>query len=149
MDASVWIRIGRNHPPDRFPTLWKLLEEDVKAGRLRSPQEVLHELEQGEDDLAERLRIWKDLFVPLSEELQAEVVRVNSRCPTLVDPESDRNKADPFVVALAKLMECVAVTNERQRASTTAPMKIPHACAVLGLRYLDWFGFLRDRNWRF
>ena len=64
VDASIWIRIGRNHPPDIFISLWQRLDASVAAGDLVSPDEVLHELERGTDDLAEILSTRVGLFLP-------------------------------------------------------------------------------------
>jgi hypothetical protein len=144
----VWIRIGRNHPRDIFVTLWERLEGGIADGSIRSPEEVVHELEQGDDDLAEQLKGAGGLFVPLAQPLQDAVREVMVRCSSLADPASDRNRADPFVVGLARLRGGIVVTEEKPRRADTAPMKIPDACGVFGLPYLNWFGFLRDRGWR-
>lgn len=147
-DASVWIRVSRNHPPDIFVSLWERLDAEIAAGQIRSPDEVLHELEHGDDDLGERLSQWADLFVPLTDDLQAAVARVMSECPTLTEPESDRNRADPFVVALGSSTSGVIVSNEKHRRANSPRMKIPDACDILGLPHVDWFGYLRSQGWR-
>lgn len=41
VDASIWIRIGRNHPPDIFVSLWERLDAAIAVGDLISPDEVL------------------------------------------------------------------------------------------------------------
>jgi hypothetical protein len=147
-DANIWIHLGRNHPQDIFVTLWSRIDGAIQAGEVCSPDEVCQELAQGTDELADDLRQRNGLFVPLTADLQAAVGNVMAQCPSLTDPESERNRADPFVVALAGLRQGVVVSNERSRRAATAPMKVPDACSHLGIRHLDWFGFLRERNWR-
>ena len=109
---------------------------------------MLHELEQGEDDLSERLALRNGLFVPLTGEVQTAVAYVMGQCPSLTDPESDRNRADPFVVALGSCQQGVVVTDERARKPGSPRMRIPDACNHLGLSHTNWFGFLRARGWR-
>lgn len=143
----MWIHIGRYHPSDIFVSLWAHVDESIAAGLIRSPDEVLRELEQGNDNLAVQLSSRLDLFTPLDPALQASVTDVLARCPTLVDPESDRNRADPFVVALANQNQGIVVTNEKARRGTTGRSKIPDACALFGLRNVDWLSFLREIGW--
>jgi len=147
-DANIWIHLGRHHPQDIFVTLWQRIDAAIRNGEVCSPDEVCQELAQGTDGLAEELRRHDGLFVPLTNDLQAAVGNVMSQCPTLADLESERNRADPFVVALANLQNGVVVTNEKPRRANNGPMKVPDACAHFGLRQVDWFGFLREKNWR-
>ena len=64
VDASIWIRIWRNHPPDIFVSLWEKLDAAIAAGDLVSPDEVLQEIQRGEDTLAEVLSSRSRLFSP-------------------------------------------------------------------------------------
>lgn len=113
-----------------------------------SPREVLYELERGDDTLAAFLAERAGLFVPLDETQVMAVAEVVRDCPGLVDPEAEIVRADPFVVALARARRGTVVTRERPRRSSSAPFKIPDACAHYGLACLDWFGFLREVGWQ-
>lgn len=148
VDTNIWIRIGQHHPPDIFVTLWQRLDAAIAAGDLVSPEEVLHELERGTDDLADTFSAKPSLFAPLDEPQMAAVAEVMQACPTLVNVEGERNRADPFVVALARVQQGTVVTDERARRAPTAPFKIPDACAHYGIPCLDWFGFLREAGWQ-
>lgn len=147
LDTNIWIRVGQHHPPDIFVTLWQHLDAAISAGDLISPEEVLHELERGSDDLAARIGARAGLFLPLDDPQMEAVADVMRACPTLVDPDGERNRADPFVVALAHVRNGTVVTDERPRKGATAPFKIPDACAHFQVRWLDWFGFLREVGW--
>ena len=147
-DASIWIHINRYHPPDIFTSLWSRLLESVSSGHLLSPDEVLHELEKGVDDLAERLKRIDRLFVALEEEVQFAVSRVMKECPGLCDVEADRNRADPFVIALAMVRSGTVVSAEGRRRSNVARPRIPDACERVGVAHIDWFGFLRAQEWK-
>jgi hypothetical protein len=147
LDASIWIRIGRHHPPDIFKRLWTALDGAIASGVVCSPEEVLHELARGTDGLDKLLSGKKGLFIPLDEPLQVAVAAVLAECRTLAEPEAERNRADPFVVALAQLHGHTVVTGERPRRDPSGRMKIPDACDRLGIPWMDWFAFLRATGW--
>jgi hypothetical protein len=83
----------------------------------------------------------------------------------LVDPRdtTGMNEADPFVVALALMLEqrdlddlrrrtnlqarCVVVTHERRRKSTAQPAKIPDVCDFYELSCVEWLGFLKNERY--
>jgi hypothetical protein len=149
-DSSVWIHAGRYNPADipvYAASIWANIDILIQNGDLHSPEEVLHELQDGYDALAVDLQTRDGLFVPLTPELQQTTRRVLAQCPSLFDPEGDRNRGDPFVVGLAVLSEGVVVTGERPRRAATGRLKIPDACGQFGIRYVDWYGFLREQAW--
>jgi hypothetical protein len=102
-DSDIWIRFARNHPIDIFVSLWDRIDDCVKDGQLISPVEVAAELDKGVDGLAKELKLRHGLFVPLDDALQLATTDVLAQCPSLADPDSEHNRADPFVVALAKI----------------------------------------------
>ena len=148
VDASIWIRIWRNHPPDIFVSLWEKLDAAVAAGDLVSPDEVLQELQRGEDTLAEVLRSRTRLFLPLDDAQMLAVADVVQKCHGLVNEEAERGRADPFVVALARVRHGTVVSGERPRRTATSPFKIPDACSQYGIPCIDWFQFLREMGWQ-
>jgi hypothetical protein len=147
-DTSVWIDLFRGYPPDLFPGLWARIDAAIASGQLVSPHEVLVELDNGNDAIAPILKAKAGLFAPLDTALQAEVTSVLARCPTLVDAGATRDKADPYVVALAVLRSATVVTGEKPAKPNAARMKIPDACAASGVTALDLFAFLRAEGWR-
>lgn len=108
----------------------------------------MQELERGSDDLAATVGARAGLFLPLDDPQMQAVADMMRACPTLIDPEGERNRADPFVVAPARVRSGTVVTDERPRKAATAPFKIPDACAHYRIRCLDWFGFLREVGWQ-
>ncbi len=129
IDTSIWIHVGRHHPPDIFRSVWQGFDTAIAVGNVVSSEEVLHELEPGDDTLAASLGARPRLFEPL-------------------DEEAERGRADPFVVALARVRGGTVMTRERPRRASSAPFRIPDACAHYGLTCLDWFGFLREVGWQ-
>ena len=64
LDTSIWIHVRTHYPPDLFTNLWEQLDGSIATGEIRSPEEVLHELERGTDDLPALLAAREGLFVP-------------------------------------------------------------------------------------
>ena len=67
IDTSIWIHLGRHHPPDIFRSLWQEFDSAIAVGTVVSPEEVLHELERGDDTLATSLGARPGLFATLDE----------------------------------------------------------------------------------
>ena len=147
IDTSIWIHLARHYPPDIFRSVWQGLDSAIAAGTVISTAEVLRELELGDDGLAASLVTRSGLFVPLDDAQVTAATEVVRACPGLVDEEAERGRADPFVVALARVRAGTVVTGERPRRASSAPFRIPDACAHYGLACLDWFGFLREVGW--
>lgn len=148
IDTSIWITIWQNHPPDIFTGLWAQIDAAIAAGHLRSCEEVLYEVEKGTDDLGKFLKQRAGLFAPLDEALQAAVGEVNAACDDLADDDGERNRADPFVVALARVLNGTVVTGEKARKDANGRRKVPDACAALQVPCQDWFTFLREVKWK-
>lgn len=111
IDTSAVIRLRReDYPPDVFPGLWKQLDRLFHNGRIVAPDEVLRELHQKDDDVHAWAVAQSGMFVPLDEGIQKAVADTMSRCPALVKPSERRGKADPFVIALARVRNLTVVT---------------------------------------
>lgn len=150
LDSSVLIYIGRHMPDDVFQTPWKLLRDGIASGHLCSPEEVRVELKRGNDTLLLKLDPIKGLWVPLDDGLGKATERVNEVAPRLADPESERSKGDPFVVALGLYQKRAVVSLERPRKDQkNGPHKIPDACKELDIECLDFFNFCRKEGWKF
>jgi len=112
---------ARHYPPDVFPSLWSLIEEMIKVGELLSPDEVLVELSQKDDTVHRWAKANSAMFVPLDEDIQRATQDILDQFPRLVGAMKDRNRADPFVIALAKVKDAIVVTGERVSGLGTAP----------------------------
>jgi hypothetical protein len=109
--VGAWVRL---YPPDVFPALWENLDQLIDSGEVVAPEEVLNELEAKEDDLFAWARERRDLlFVPLDEDQMAATTEILREFPRLVGELADRNRADPFVIALARVRGLVVVSEER------------------------------------
>ncbi len=140
-----WVRY---YPPDVFPSLWSQLEEMIKTGELLSPDEVLLELGQKDDEVHNWAKANSTMFVPLDEEIQNATQEILSQFPRLVGAMKDRNRADPFVIALAKVKAATVVTGERS-SGTPDRLRIPNVCDHFRISHRTLLQLIRDKRWTF
>ncbi len=147
-DTSALIECwSRSYPPDVFPGLWRKLEVSIAHKTVLCPDEVRIELARQDDALADWVDAHPYLFVPLDAAIQVATSEVLAAHPMLMKATKNRNGADPFVIALARVRGLIVVTEER--GGTTAKPKIPSVCAALGVRCMSLLGFIRAQGWKF
>ncbi len=140
-----WVRY---YSPDVFPPLWEKLDELIKSGDLRATEEVLRELEKQDDKAHRWARERSGMFHPLDEAVQRAATEVLAAHPRLIDNRANRNPADPFVIALAKVNGCHVITGERFSTSLAKP-NIPDACVAMGIPWTNMLGLFRAEKWVF
>ena len=137
----------RSYPPDNFRGLWEKIDDLIDSGELIASEEVLVELERKKDDLYEWARKRRKMFLPIDEDVQEAVQDLLAKYPKLVGALKNRSMADPFVIALAQVHDCMVVSNE-DFGSEKKP-KIPFVCQRLGLRCMNILGLIQEQGWRF
>lgn len=96
------------------------------------------------------------MFVDLDEPLHAQFKKVEADFPELIDDNRTGPHADPFIVALALLINsdpgnllekrrCEVLTHEKRGG----PHKIPNACDHYGVQVVDWFTFMEREDLQF
>lgn len=140
-----WVRY---YPPDVFPSLWSHLEEMITSGELLSPDEVLSELSQKDDAVHKWAKTNGAMFVALDEEIQEATAEILAEFPRLVGAMKDRNRADPFVIALAKTKQAVVVTGEKSAGTRDRP-RIPTVCNHFGISHCTLLELIREKGWTF
>ncbi|QEC47851.1 DUF4411 family protein [Baekduia soli] len=142
--VGAWVR---SYPPDVFPGLWTALDALIEAGEVVSPEEVLNELSAKEDDLHEWAQGRPALFAQLDHAQMEATTAILGDYPRLVGELADRNRADPFVIALAVVRGLTVVTEERG-GSDKRP-KIPFVCGGVAIPCIDTLGFIRAQGLSF
>lgn len=142
--VGAWVR---NYPPDVFPGLWEALDELIEAEEIVCPDEVLVELGAKEDELHAWAQGRPKLFVPLDHAQMEATTAILKDFPRLVGELADRNRADPFVIALAVVRGHTVVTEERG-GSERRP-KIPYVCAEMDIRCMNTLEFIRSQGLSF
>lgn len=138
----------RYYPPDVFPGLWSEIDDLIALGELRATEEVFHELERKDDDVAAWARERDELFVAIDEDIQEAVRGILGVYPKLIDTRANRSAADPFVIALAFVQGCAVVTGERATGSPERP-NIPDVCDAFEIQCLSLLQLVREEGWRF
>jgi len=88
-----------------------------------------------------------DLFVEVDEEIQVVVTEILDSHPRLIDPETLRSGADPFVIGLARCGSATVVTEERPSRDAANNPKIPDVCDHYDIRCIDVRDLIREENW--
>ena len=150
IDTCSLIEAWRQFPPEFVRTLWEeRLPALIQAGDLRATQEVAVELERHSSELVE----WAlhedqaDLFLEVNEAIQISVTEILESHPRLIDPETLRSGADPFVIGLAHCENATVVTEEKPSRDPLNNPKIPDVCAHYEVRCIDIRDLIREENW--
>lgn len=105
VDASTLIEVRRSGLPARRQVdVFSRLTRLVETGQLIFPPQVLEELERGDSEQADDRALAWGRSVRDRAERQPNLNTVRSvlaRAPSLIDPASPRDQADPYVIALA------------------------------------------------
>lgn len=153
VDASAIIHAWRDlYRPKSFPTFWSRVDELIDGGGLIAPEDVREELRSPKD-----LVDWADArdktFRDLDEELQQALRNVLSDLAAVMGQRklpflAKDLKADPVVVALARLTGSTVVTQERPRGLQGRP-KIPDLCHRYGIKCIGIADLIDEQAWRF
>jgi len=128
-----------------MPSLWNLFNSLIQKGVVVASREVHVEISQKDDELLKWVNDRKGMFIEVDEKQQQIVSEIVNRFPTWIDPDSTRNNADPYVIALAVQHNLVVVSNERGGGPTKP--KIPFVCETYHVRHLRIDDFLREVGW--
>lgn len=138
----------RSYPPDTFPIIWQKLDSLIENGELVATEEVLIELEKKDDEVHKWAHTHEKMFIPIDDKIQIEVQNILKQHKRLVDSRKNRSGADPFVIALAKVGNCIVITNESPANNISRP-KIPDVCAALGIRSINFLQLIKAQGWVF
>ena len=150
LDTSALIDgLERYYPEANFPALWERVDELIEAGRFFISEEVWEELQQ-KDEVAQewaRTRLG-GLVVATDGPVITATQRVLRNHELLVKNMKGRNRADPFVIAVAQTRGAIVVTGEGGDGNARKP-KIPYVCQELGLHCIRFLDVVRAEGWRF
>ncbi len=136
----------------RFPSLWSRFDELVNNGAITSIRHVKREIENrdkhnGELDWVSR---YKELFPNLTADetkFLRDIFAVPRFQHTVPNDIRDENaQADPFLIAKAKAIEGMVVTQERERGNR---VRIPSICKYFDIRYGTLDDLMALENWSF
>lgn len=151
VDTSALIDgLERYYFEDAFPGIWGKVWELVAADRFFISEEVWEEAQKKTGVV----KAWCEqdttgkLIVPTNGAIAREVKAILAGTPKMVMNMRGRNRADPFVLAVARLRGATAVTGEGSDGTEDRP-KIPFVCGKLGIPCKTFSELIRIEGWRF
>ena len=150
VDTSALIDgLERYYPEGNFPALWQKVDGLVTEGRFFISEEVWEESQAKAAAVKTWCKSRKDsLVVPTDPTIAAEVQSILTTFPHLVMNMKGRNRADPFVIAVARLRGASVVTGEGSDGTMNRP-KIPYICQQLSVPCIRFLDLIKNEGWRF
>jgi Domain of unknown function (DUF4411) len=154
LDANVLITANRlYYPLDRVPEFWEWLVHHGANGQIKMPVEMVEEIRDATDNLADWLSDRNHLdALLLDEDADVELVRrvINEGyAPDLTDQEVEIVGRDPFLVSYALRdmdTRCVVTTEVSKPRRARANRHLPDVCMQMQVTWMDTFGLLRALN---
>ena len=147
IDSSALLEL-RSLDADVFKGIWEVLDDLVLSGSIHAPKEVLREVAHLDSATARWAKSKSGFFLIPDQSLLDKVTEVQSKFK-FFDPEIDKPKADPFLVAHSILTGCTIVTQETFNKKCNAGPKIPEACTHFGCKYINLSELFREQGWTF
>lgn len=157
LDANVFITAANTYYGlDIVPVFWNWLEDQALSGTIASTDLVYEEIERGGGDLADWVKDNRDSlfrFESTSETVAQHVAYLGQWAesegykPHVIEDFMDG--ADPFLVGVAAEHRYIVVTLETPAGSRRRKVKIPDACASLGVQCEDTFKMMRSLGAQF
>lgn len=150
VDTSALIDgLERYYPEEAFPALWERVDTLIDQGRFLMSEEVWEEVKVKDAVAKAWCESRKDrLVVPTDASVAATVQSLLVDHERLVMNLKGRNRADPFVIALAQLKGAVVLTGEGNDGTAKRP-KIPYVCDQINVTCHRFLQMIRMEGWRF
>jgi hypothetical protein len=135
------------YPIENFPKFWDRVDGLIEEKRIVSPIDVFLETRKRSAELHGWLKSRKaDVFLEMNDAVQNEAANVLMRFPRLVGEKKLNTSADPFVIALALVLELTVVTEEKPTGNDRIP-HIPDVCAAFGVECKSLIEMIRTEKW--
>ena len=148
-DTNIVINLFENYPKKIFPTFWSGLSAMILEGEIifsSFTSEELNDAKHKDDDS----NLWYKSFVPKNNiiglsQIQQSLRYVLEKYPNAIDINNKKNRADPYVIAIANEFNSIIVTQEKSKK----PRSIPRICEQLSIKCIKFNHFLEDNKHRF
>lgn len=159
LDTNFFIESYRKgFPMDVVPSFWDKLKVLAEEKKVISVDKVKDEIYRNDDELKAwcEVNLPEDFFKDTTEVITEYSQVVNWAFSKKDNPYSQQaldifmnaEEADAWLVAFAKKHSHPLVTNERSEPASKKSVKIPDACAPIGVRYvlpMDMFRELGEK----
>ena len=143
-DANIFIRSKIEMPMDLWPTFWTKMAKLIRDGRICSSVKVKEEIEKGNDELTDWLKVNapRNFYLPVDVDVLTKYTKcqnwANNNPVFKAEARTEfAEVADAYLVATAAAKNYTLVTNETSDPNCRRRVKIPDACIALGVRYCD------------
>lgn len=147
---------NEKYPPEVFTSLWTDIENLINNGDLVSTEEVLAELNAGNDDLSAWALKQSTFFLPLDTQIQTEAANILSdpiNSKVLDTRKVGKNEADIWVIATAKVNALTVITDEKYVQPIDVPnarkISIRNVCENINVPHLNFLEFIKDCKWKY
>jgi len=155
LDANTYIQAkNQYYGMDICPAYWDWLDQQFQWGIVDSVDMIGKELKDGNDELAEWVKMRPEHFIKNDDAETQSVFTEIVRNVVAGDynPGNRDNflaKADPWIIAKAKTLGATVVSHESLVVPNGRKVKIPNICQQFDVPCLNTFQFLRELNARF
>lgn len=154
LDSNVFIQAKNFYYGfDICPGFWDWMDRAVSACDARSIETVYDELADGNDELAKWIKDRKGdsrfLMVTdlATQTVFREIAAYVQRGPYQAGAKAQfLAKADPWLVAKAKVIGATLVTHEKPSVDAKRRVPLPNICDAFGVPYTDIFTLLRNQT---
>ena len=152
LDANVFIEAARRYYAfDLAPKFWDELSRLADAGQIRSIDRVEHELERGNDQLAEWVTTGSFPAFASTDEPQiiqsfAQIMRWVQGQPQFLSAAKTQfaDDVDGWLIAYARVKGSVVVTHEVFAPDARRKVPIPNVCRPFDVAFVDTFEMMRQ-----
>jgi hypothetical protein len=162
LDTSAFLRMKEFYFEEGFPDFWEAMGDLADSGRLIMVKDARDECKDAE------VQPWFRKHPSMIIKRTAEVLQcmkvllgdLDADNQRLVDPNSDKDKADPWVIALAMAENIkhsgsyasgrtIVVGHESLTNKTEGKLKIPDVCKRYSIDYYSLPKVIRIESWKF
>jgi len=131
------------HRRTRFKSLWKNIDELIKQQIIVLSTEIVEEID--DNDIKDSLKKQNCRIIEVDEEVQANVAKVVTTRPGLIDFKQNKSSGDAFLIGTAMKYGLTVITEE----NPDKQFKIPKVCECLGVNCINILGLCELEDWEF
>ena len=154
LDSSIFIEAHKRYYAfDIAPTFWEKLIDLANDGKICSIDRVKKELTKGNDDLKQWAENSFDEYFHSTNDnkilmfytkLMEWSYSNNQFTQEAKDEFATADIADAWLIAYAKVNNCIVATEERLNLNKKSKILIPNVCNEFKIEYVDTFQMLRQ-----
>lgn len=154
LDSNVFIQAKNSHYSFDFcPAYWDWLDGAFADGRVVSVSAVREELKDGKDELADWVKARAEYFVDVDAKGVASLAVLSTWATTADYRQAAVNEflsaGDYYLIGHAHAYGLTVVTHEVASPEGKKRIKIPDACAAVGVPCINPYEMLRAENVKF